>query len=44
MLAGQRTPAIETYFACKKFLESEMNMKPSLLINNLYKKVLTEAR
>lgn len=39
--AGQRTPAIETYFACKKFLEEDLGLEPSRLINNLYSQVVS---
>ena len=40
--AGQRTPAIETYFACKKFLDEELGIEPSQTISKLYTGVITE--
>ena len=40
--AGQRTPAIETYFACKKFLDEELGIEPSKTMFNLYSGVITE--
>lgn len=40
--AGQRTPAIETYFACKKFLDEELGIGPSKRISLLYSKVVKE--
>lgn len=43
MLAGQRTPAIETYLACKAYLENELGIKPSIQIDDLYKKVVSES-
>lgn len=36
MQAGQRTPAIETYMACKKFLENNLGLKPSQELLSLY--------
>ena len=41
--AGQRTPAINTYFACKKFLDEELGIGPSKIISNLYTKVVQES-
>lgn len=40
--AGQRTPAIETYFACKKFLDEELGIGPSKRISLLYSRVVKE--
>lgn len=40
--AGQRTPAIETYFACKKFLDEELGIEPSRQITDLYSRVVKE--
>ena len=40
--AGQRTPAIETYFACKKFLDEELGIEPSQAISRLYTGVVQE--
>ena len=42
MEAGQRTPALETYFACKKFLEEDLGIDPSKKIYGMYKKVVHE--
>lgn len=38
--AGQRTPAVETYFACKKFLEEDYGLEPSRMMSDLYLKVV----
>lgn len=42
VMAGQRTPAIETYMACKNFLESDLGLKPSLSIRKMYDKVRSD--
>ena len=42
MKAGQRTPAIETYFACKKFLEEDLGIDPSQKIYGMYKQVISD--
>lgn len=42
MKAGQRTPAIETYFACKKFLEEDLGIDPSQKIYRMYKQVISD--
>lgn len=42
-MAGQRTSAIETYFACEKFLNTELGIKPSKTLKNLYDDVVSEA-
>lgn len=41
--SGQRTPALETYFACKKFLDDELGIEPSKKTNELYKKIVCES-
>lgn len=40
--AGQRTPAIETYLACQKYLKNELGIDPSKRIKNLYQTVLDD--
>jgi DNA-binding SARP family transcriptional activator len=38
--AGQRTSAIETYFACKEFLHEELGILPSLRTTALYQDLI----
>ena len=42
MMAGQRTPAIETYMACEKFLESDLGIRPSNQIREMYDRLKSE--
>lgn len=38
--AGQRTAALETYFACRRFLTSELGIDPSLMTMTLYHSII----
>lgn len=38
--AGQRTSALETYFACRRFLTSELGIDPSLKTMGLYHSII----
>ena len=40
LAAGQRTAALETYFACRRFLTDELGIDPSLETMRLYRSVI----
>lgn len=40
LAVGQRTAALETYFACRRFLSDELGIDPSLETMNLYHRII----
>nr|WP_254883056.1 BTAD domain-containing putative transcriptional regulator [Eggerthella lenta] len=40
LAAGQRTAALETYFACRRFLTDELGIDPSLETMRLYRSII----
>ncbi|MDO5329680.1 MAG: BTAD domain-containing putative transcriptional regulator [Coriobacteriia bacterium] len=42
LACGQRSPAIETFTACKKFLDKEYGISPSFKMQKMYKKAVHE--
>ena len=38
--AGQRTAALETYFACRRYLTNELGIDPSLRTVQLYRDII----
>jgi DNA-binding SARP family transcriptional activator len=41
--AGKRTSAMQTYFACKRFLSEELGILPSQLTTSLYQELLMDS-
>lgn len=41
MAAGQRTPAMDTYYACKRYLDDKLGLEPSKRLNLMYKNLVS---